>query len=230
MVTAHRGVTRYQPVSPDRSTELLRTHRKLLDQWARAISTRTGVDADDLWSAGALALIDAVDRFDSTRGAKMQTFLAHRVRGAMLDEVRRYDRLPRRLRDDVSRVKRAQDAVQTQMGRPATSEEIASATELSSEAVSRALLAVNASDRISVDFSDVATDEPSLDELLIHREDDNAVQAAITTLPERTQTMLSLRYVEDLTLREIAGVFSISEARVCQLLRAAVSELRAQLR
>lgn len=229
MVTAHRGIARYQPTPVDRNTALLRTHSALIDQWARAVSSRTGVDVDDLWSAGALALVDAVDRFDPSRGVKLNTFLSHRVRGAMLDEVRRLDRLPRRLRDDVSQVKRAQDALQSRLGRAPTSAEIGAEADISVEVVDQALRAMTATDRTSADVADVARDEPGLDELLMNKQTAAAVAAAMTTLPERTQTILSLRFVEDLTLREIAGIFSVSEARVCQLVRSAINELREKL-
>lgn len=229
-MTAHRAVARYQPTPIDRSTTLLRTHASLIDQWARAISARTGVDADDLWSVGALALIDAVDRFDDSRGAKLQTFLAHRVRGAMLDEVRRFDRLPRRLRDDVSQVKRAQDALHARTHRAPTTPEIAAEANLGAAVVDQALRAATATDRNVADVADVAGDEPCLDDLLINRENAEAVATAMSSLPDRTQTILALRYVEELTLKDIAGILSVSEARICQLLQAAIKELRAKLR
>lgn len=232
-MTAHRALALYQQpavarpaTARDVRTGLIREHGSLLQRCARAISQKTGVDADDLWSVGALALVDAAARFEEGRGARLTTFLAHRVRGAMLDEVRKLDRLPRRLRDDVSQVTRARDALERQLGRAPTTPELAAAANLDENAVSAADRAKQATTAtVDVDVVAVAG-EDSVETAWLVKEDAAAVAAAIAQLPERLQLVVSLRFAEDLTLKEIGGILDLSEARVCQILKTAVAELQ----
>lgn len=229
-----RALSRYAQAAPptttDRRSALVREHAALVDGCARAIARRTGVDPAELWSVGALGLIEAVERFDATRGAKLTTYLAHRVRGAMLDEVRRLDRLPRRLRDDVSSVKRARDALEGRLGRAPSTKEIAQHAALEEGAVAVALDAHAASaEGVAVDDVDIAGAFDDGEALSMFRQDAAALAAAIATLPERSQLIVSLRFVEDCSQKEIAQVLQLSEARVCQLLKAALAELRATL-
>jgi RNA polymerase sigma factor for flagellar operon FliA len=233
MTATHRALSRYQrtPTAPsqkDARTRLIREHANLLDICARAVSRKTGVDVEDLWSAGALGLLDAVERFDESRGARMTTWLSHRIRGAMLDEVRRLDRLPRRLRDSVSDVTRARDTLEHRLGRAPSNAEIAVQAELDEDAVAVALRAKSASDHpaADVDAVHVAADDEGSEALSMLNQDVAAVAAAVQKLPERAQLIISLRFVEDLTLKEIAHILELSEARVSQLLKSALQELQ----
>ena len=99
----------------------------IVDRLARWTVSRTGMQSayDDLWSAGALGLIEAHKRFDATRGVTFESFAEHRVRGAMLDELRRLDHLPRRLRSRTDDLKKAKHKLGTALGREATLEEVA---------------------------------------------------------------------------------------------------------
>ncbi len=236
MIAANaRALARYssagaRPTTKDGRSALVREHGALIDGCARAIARRTGVDPAELWSAGALGVLEAVERFDGTRGAKLTTYVAHRVRGAMLDEVRRLDRLPRRLRDDVSSVKRARDALEGRLGRAPSTKEIAQQASLEEGAVAVALDAHAASaEDVTVDDVDIAGEVSDGESLSMFRQDAAALGAAIATLPERSQMIVSLRFVDDLSQKEIAQVLQLSEARVCQLLKAALLELRAVL-
>src|SRR2546430_5910557 len=118
--------------------ELLRKHGAIIDRLARRLVARTGLHSayDDLWSAGALGLIESGRRFDSTRGASFETFAEHRVRGAMLDELRRIDHLPRRLRSRTDDVQKSQRKLSGELGREATLDEVAQDLNMDLEEVS----------------------------------------------------------------------------------------------
>ena len=106
---------------------LIQLHAPLIDRMARRIAGRLGSFSvvDDLWSAGALGLLDAAKLFDESLGASFETFAQHRIRGAMLDELRRLDHLPRRLRAEAAGVARAREALSKELQRPATDDEVA---------------------------------------------------------------------------------------------------------
>ncbi len=105
---------------------------------ARRIAARTGLRSafDDLWSAGALGLLEAAPRFDAARGVSFETFVEHRIRGAMLDELRKMDHLPRRLRSRTDDVQKVKQKLAGQLGREATTEEVAQAMNVDLEELS----------------------------------------------------------------------------------------------
>ena len=224
--TTHRAVSRYQVGAAARPEEqLIRTHARLLERHARTMSARTGIDAEEFWAVGAMALIDAAARYDPTQGASLETFLGHRVRGAMLDEVRRLDRLPRRLRQRVRRVVDAHERLSRE-GEPTVSAVAEAAGENTDDTTWALQLAGPHVDAAGVDLVD---DEPSLEAFLMHAEALDAVTAAIEQLPDRLRLIVSLRYVEDLPQKDIARMLDVSEARISQLLRTAVAKLTATL-
>ena len=116
---------------------MLQKYGPIVDRLARWLVVRTGMHSayDDLWSAGALGLIEASKRFDSERGVSFETFVEHRMRGAMLDELRRLDHLPRRLRSRTDDLKKARHKLGTSLGREATLEEVAAEMQTDLEEV-----------------------------------------------------------------------------------------------
>jgi RNA polymerase sigma factor for flagellar operon FliA len=218
---------RYAQADPDR--ELLRRHAPLLDRCARRLAARTGhaVSADDLWSAGALGLLEAARRFDPARDVRFETFAEHRVRGAMLDEMRRMDHLPRRLRAGAERVDRARARLAQALGREPDAVEIATDLGDAPEEVAEALLLLQPA--VPVDEDVLSDGAPRPDEALARGEAVRRLATAIEALPERLRMLLALYYDEGLTYREIARVLGVSEPRVCQLHSDAVKRLRASL-
>ena len=211
----YQGRPRYAPAEESDGAILAR-HGQLVDRLARRISARSGhvVTPDDLWSAGALGLLDAARRFDPTQNVKFETFAEHRIRGAMLDELRRMDHLPRRLRAQVERVDRVRGRLGQQLGREPAIDELADACGLDPSdleglsALAHPHLPVQAD---LPDFLDRADDQLALAETR------KALADAISRLPERLQVLLGLHYQEGLTYREIAQVLGVSQPRVCQL-------------
>ncbi len=125
----HRSSSAYALGRDDDSALVIR-YKGLIERVTRRVAARTGgaVSADELFSAGALGLLTAAQRFDPSREVSFDTFAEHRVRGAVLDELRAMDPLPRRLRADTDKVKKAAIKLQQVNGREATPEEVAEAT------------------------------------------------------------------------------------------------------
>jgi len=199
------------------------------------------LDREDLVSEGIVGLIDAVDRFDPARGIQFVTYATIRIRGQILDALRTRDLLPRSAR---RRVKGLHDAVQSlvaTLGEPPSEEQLASYLNVSLGQVHETLR--DASLEIcSLDAPLVEDGETFSLQNLIEAPDDcepaehhdraelrEGMRAALKKLPERQQLLLSLYYVEELTMREIGEVLSISESRVSQLHAQAVLSLRAML-
>jgi RNA polymerase sigma factor FliA len=226
----NRAVAKYGVAAGDaRERELLRRHGPMLDRMARRLSARTGhaVQPEDLWAAGAMGLIDASRRFDATRDVKFETFAEHRVRGAMVDEMRRMDHLPRRLRDDADKVERAHGKLAQQLRREPSVEEVAEAVGGQLEEVMEVMQLLQPAVPVA---EEIATSEDlPADELYERGQRQRLLAGAIAGLPERLRILLALYYDEALTYREIAKILGVSEPRVCQLHGDAMKRLRETL-
>jgi RNA polymerase sigma factor for flagellar operon FliA len=224
----HRAVTSYASKDAnDEATVALQKYGGIIDRLARRLVARTGQQSmyDDLWSAGALGLIEAMRRFDTSKGAAFETFAEHRVRGAMLDELRRQDHLPRRLRNRTDEMQKAKKKLAGKLGREATVEEVAEEMNADLDEVSgvHALLEPHVP-LDSVMASLVAED--SADDPLVRKQTAQRLARAIEKIPERLQMVLQLHYVEGLTYKEIAGILDVSEPRICQLHADAINKVR----
>jgi RNA polymerase sigma factor for flagellar operon FliA len=225
----HRAHALYRQQATDEQT-LLAQYGSLIEKLARRISARVGNPnlADDLWSAGALGLLDAAQRFDPSLAIRFETFVQHRIRGAMVDELRRLDHLPRRLRAETSRAAKTRETLGKELGRPADDHEVA-------ERLGIDLAELGATDALALPPGPLLPE--TLRSLLAASPEDQALRIeakqqltkAIAELPERLQILLSLHYVEDLTYREIAEVLRVSQPRVSQLHSEAVGKLRQSL-
>ena len=223
----HRAHAKYA-AEADSDAALIARHADLIDRAARRLASRTAgaVSADDLWSAGALGLVDAARRFDASRDVRFETFAEHRIRGAMLDEMRRMDHLPRRLRDQTEQVERARARLGQKLQREPTAEELSEAVGVGAEELG----ALEALTEPHVTMLDTL-ESPTLqsDEHVARRQAAWALANAVEALTERQQLVLSLHYVEGLTYREIAKILDVSEPRVCQIHGEALTKLRAAL-
>ncbi|MEX3526559.1 MAG: RNA polymerase sigma factor FliA [Burkholderia sp.] len=199
------------------------------------------VDLDDLIQAGMIGLLDAASRYKEDQGAQFETYATQRIHGAMLDELRSNDWLPRSLRKTSREVEQAVHRVEQQLGRSANESEIASHLEMPPPDYQSMLQDLHGSQLIYYeDFDRSADDEPFLDRYRVDHSDplsallDDHLRAAlveaIERLPEREKLLMSLYYERGLNLREIGAVLEVSESRVCQLHRQAVARLRARLR
>jgi len=227
----HRAVTSYASKDAnDEAAMALQKHGGLIDRLARRLVARTGLHSafDDLWSAGALGLLEAMRRFDSTKGASFETFAEHRVRGAMLDELRRQDHLPRRLRNKTDEMLKTKQKLSTKLGREASVEEVAEEMDADLDEVS----GVHAFLEPHVPLDSVMAQlvsEDSVEDPMLRKQALQRLTGAIARIPERLQLVLQLHYVEGLTYKEISGMLDVSEPRVCQLHADAINKVRAAM-
>ena len=218
--------------------DLIQRYAPLIDRAARRISIRTGLKSayDDLWSAGALGLLEAAPRYDATRGVTFETFVEHRIRGAMLDELRRMDHLPRRLRSRTDDVQKVKQRLAGQLGREATTEEVANAMNVDLEELSglEALLEPHvpldkAAHVLAAGSGDGPAGSNPIEDNIARAQMAKALSEGFKKLPERLQTVMGLHYVEGLTYREIAKMLDVSEPRICQLHADGLKRLRAMM-
>ncbi len=184
----------------------------------------------DLAGAGAEGLMRAIEGFDPTRGERFEPYAEARIRGAMLDELRAGDTLTRHARRRLGAITRATRAIESSSGRPAMEEEIASALGIALEEYQRVtselvrapgLLRAGELDPDLVDSND-----PDPATLCMERELHMRLSAALDTLPVRTREIIQLYYVEDRTQADIGRMLGVTESRVCQILRKAITTLR----
>ncbi|KJZ16567.1 MULTISPECIES: RNA polymerase sigma factor FliA [unclassified Halomonas] len=204
---------------------------------ALQVKLPAGVDLDDLIQAGIVGLLEALGRFDASQGAQFTTFASQRVRGAMLDELRSRDWLPRSVRRQARALDEATRELQQRLGRPPEEHEIAEALDMDLVSYRRLLSDVNNGQLMPFEellaegnehrFSDQISMAPLAE--LLDGERREALVAAIAELPEREKLLMALYYQEELNLKEIGAVLGVSESRVCQIHSQAVSRLRARL-
>ena len=191
------------------------------------------VEADDVWSAGVLGLIDAAQRFDRTREVRFKTYAETRVRGAMLDYLRSLSWAPRGLHRMEKEIDRARETVERRTCRDATVPEIAGEMGINVDECHRLL------DRVSrIDWSDsdelreevaVAGRRQSPASDLERKELLELIWKAVDLLPERQKLVLWLYYGEEMTMKEVGAVLDVNEARASQLHSKAIHALRSEM-
>jgi RNA polymerase sigma factor for flagellar operon FliA len=200
------------------------------------------LDADDLISVGIIGLMDAMTRYDPTREAKFKTYAEFRIRGAMLDEMRSMDWIPRSVHDRLSAYEKANADLLSKLGRPPTDEELARALSVSiselSDYLSRAQGAVLISlDDLGVHETDgrkilrllVDTNHPDPLATVVTEHRRAQLTKAIDRLPKKERLVLILYYCEELTMKEIGKILTVTESRVCQLHTKAILSLKSML-
>ena len=199
------------------------------------------VDAADLVQAGIFGLLDAIDRFEPERGWKFETFAMQRVRGAILDDLRAQDWVPRSVRSKARAVQGALGRLEASLHRSPTDAEVAAEAgltlpELHSMYKEMSMTSVIALDDLvggdgGLSAADVLADEhaPDPEAVLESAETRRLLAEAIAGLPERDRTVVSLYYFENLTLAEIGSVLGVTESRICQLHTRAVLRLRTRI-
>jgi RNA polymerase sigma factor for flagellar operon FliA len=226
----------------DKNT-LLTAHMPLVKRLAHQMKAKLppSVEVDDLIQAGMIGLLDAINRYEENHGAQFETYAVLRIRGAMLDELRSSDWMPRSTRQNMRKVEGAMQALTQQLGRPPTESEVAKSMKLSLEDY-QDLLGDSGGHQL-VYYEDFHTEEGSdsfLDRYAVDDEDPlkgllesdfrHAVIDAIDNLPPREKMLMGLYYEEELNLKEIGAVMGVSESRVSQLHTQAVARLRTYLR
>jgi RNA polymerase sigma factor for flagellar operon FliA len=206
-----------------------------------SVRFQVGIDFEDILSFGVLGLLDAVDRFEPKRGFVFQTFAVPRIRGAILDELRRYDWISRSGREKLQKFERALEDIAKTKGRT-DDKSLMSAMGMDEQSYKDLLdiasrsYVVSLDDVLALDDWDmqredvVDGDRPSAVDMIEQNEETEIVVGALKKLPERERTLLSLYYYEGLTLKEISLVLGVTESRVSQLHGRALSLLRAEIK
>jgi RNA polymerase sigma factor for flagellar operon FliA len=206
--------------------------------WARLPE---GVELDDLVSAGVFGLMDAIDAFDLSRGVKFETYCVPRIRGAMLDELRTMDWVPRLVRSKASKLNEAVKTLEAKMGRSPSEAELAEQLQISVPELEKMMLDANAVNLISLNKKWYETDsykdvrevdilEDKKGEDPTRRIQKNDLMRLVTKgLNRNERLIIILYYYEELTMKEIGATLDLSESRVSQMHSSIVQRLQSQL-
>ncbi|WP_232662442.1 FliA/WhiG family RNA polymerase sigma factor [Pseudonocardia sp. TRM90224] len=194
------------------------------------------VEHADLAQSGVFGLIDAVERFDPERCPRFESYAAQRIRGAILDELRAQDWVPRTVRGRVRELERAQERLEARLRRAATDRELAeelgvAVRDLRGISHQVQLISVEALEENSGGVSELFTDDTAPDPMAVvqSRETLRQLTVAVGQLGERDRTVIRLYYLENRTLAEIGRLLGVTESRVCQLHTRLVGRLRGRL-
>jgi len=244
------GISRYQQTSQigavERNTaireDLILKYAPLVKYIAERMAIRLppNISKEELISTGTLGLIDALNNFDADKGIKFQTFATYRIKGAIIDELRKLDWIPRSVRKDVQRVEEAITSFQSRTGREPEDMEIAKEMGIDIDTYYKILSRAQGGRLLSLDefngdesiplLLKITSSTPSpFDEVRL-RELKDIIAKALATLSEKEQMVMSLYYYDELTLKEIAEVLGLTESRISQIHSKVIIRLRAKLK
>jgi len=209
-----------------------------------AVGMPNNVEFDDLVGFGVFGLIDAIEKYDTEKNVKFKTYAVTRIRGAIFDELRLIDWVPRSVRQKTREVETTISSLEAQLGRTASDQEIASAMGLDESEYMKVIQKISGTSIISLNdlwYSGDENDKVSIgdsiespssmnpDVMVVNEEIRRVIVDAINELPEKEKKILVLYYYEDLTLKDIGRVLQVTESRVSQLHTKAVLHLRSKL-
>lgn len=210
-----------------------------------SVGLPANVDQADFVSYGIFGLIDAIEKFDPGRAIKFETYAMSRIRGAIIDELRALDWIPRSVRQKARAVEAAYATLEARLRRTPSEAEVAGEMRISLDELRAVFSQLSLANVVALDellhgsaergdhlslvdtLEDTTADDPV--EVFESRETKQMLARAINTLPEREKTVVTLYYYESLTLAEIGQVLGVSESRVCQIHTKAVLQLRGKL-
>ncbi len=233
-------------IPPDLKDRIVLEHTALISYIVSRIAVRlpSHVDLEDLHNTGVIGLMDAVDKYDPNKDCKFKTYAEFRIRGAILDQLRALDWVPRSVRQKSRLLEQAYVRVEQRLGRQARDHEIADTLGLDLGDFyalvnqTRGVSMVNMDDLRGQSDSDQPLPSGNLEDVnaidpystLKARELTQVLGSGIEALPEKERLVISLYYYEDLNLKEIGNILGITESRVCQIHSKAVGRLRTRLR
>lgn len=222
--------------------DLVREYAPLVTRIARHLMARlpSSVVLEDLVQAGMVGLLEAMQKYDASKGASFETYAGIRIRGAIIDEVRRGDWTPRSVHRNGRRVSEAIATVEARIGRDASDSEVAAELGVSVDEYHNLLQdgvesRLFSYDELTEESDDApgtqfVSDDPAPESTMQQGAFKQALAGAIDTLPEREKLVLSLYYDEELNLKEIGAVLGVTESRVSQIHSQAAARLRSRLK
>ena len=234
-------------ITTENREEVIKRYSPMIKYVANRIAMRLPphIEVDDLISVGVLGLMDAISKYDSSRGAKFKTYAEFRVRGAILDELRALDWVPRSIRQKASAVEKVVRSLESKLNRLPEDDEVAKEMDMSLDQFYRTIDETKSVPVFSLEDLGIAKEsgeQQSLLDCLAGKADADPqtqirlvelkeiIAKAIDTLPEKERLMVSLYYYEELTMKEIGAVLEITESRVSQIHSKAVLHLRTKLK
>ena len=227
---------------PELRDQLILEYAPLVKLVAGRLSMYLGynVEYEDLCSYGIFGLIDAIDKFDSMKDVKFETYASLRIRGSILDQIRKMDWIPRTIRQRQKKIDQVMHEIEASKGRPATDEEIAAGLGISNDDYTAWQSQMKITGVVSLDeFMDTGAEVPNEqstqyrfdapEEALEKEELKQKLAEALSLLTEKEQTVISLYYYEDLSLKEIANILAVSESRVSQLHTKALNKMKTKM-
>ncbi len=231
-------------VDPEVRDKLIQEYGPKIKYMAYRLSHRLqpDIDIDDLISAGIIGLMDAMDKYDPSKETLFKTYAEFRIRGAMLDEIRAMDWIPRSVKEKAGLLYKTVVRLEKKFGRPPTEEEIAGDLKMSLSEYQDFLSQAHASAMISIedlganmgherDILECIGEPEKRDPLtlLLSKDSRNILVKAIENLPEKEKKVVSLYYYNELTMKEIGRILEVTESRVSQLHTQAMFRLKGKL-
>lgn len=233
-------------LSEEQKEEIINEFLPFIKYTAHRLSWRlpSQLTVDDLISVGLMGLMEVLNKYDEDKG-KLKTYAEHRIKGAMLDELRSFDNISRSLREKVNEIKNTCSLLERKLGRSPDEEEIADALNITLDEYYRVLQSANEAITFSIeDVNSRLSEEDDLNILnsiadpkarnplsILEETDMKEILARfISELPEKEKLLLSLYYWEELTMKEIGKVMNLTEGRVCQLHNQAILRLKGKLK
>jgi len=228
------GIAMYTNLQAKTAGELVTEHAPLVKRIAYHLLARLPetVLVEDLIQSGMLGLLEASNNFSDKHGASFPTYAGIRIRGAMLDDVRRTDWTPRSVHRKARDITRVMQEVEQRTGRDARDTEIAKELNVTMDEYHKILQDSTCCRLFSTDEMDTGNDKASSENVLENISEDafrEALIDAISSLPEREQMVVSLYYDNELNLKEIGKVLGVSESRACQINNQAMLRLKSRL-
>ncbi len=231
------GHAMYAEVQRYGEDNLVSQHAALVKRIAFHLVNRmpASVQVDDLIQAGMVGLLEAASHFDASQGASFETYAGIRIRGAMLDEIRRLDWTPRSVHRKSRAVSEAMRKLEVELGRDPTDQEIATELGVSLDEYHQILVDANSSRVFSTEaLEEQGLPSPGVDsatpfDSLNQQQYQDELASSIRALPEKEQLVMGLYYDEELNFREIGQVLEVSESRVCQIHGQAMLRIRGKM-
>jgi RNA polymerase sigma factor for flagellar operon FliA len=236
---------RWEGMSAEEKTQCVKQYAPLIHYIADRLASRLPphIGKEDLISSGSLGLIDAIDKFDASRGIKFKTYAEFRIKGAMIDDLRNLDWVPRTVRRKSTELEKLWRRLEAELGRPATDEESAEAMGIGLSDYLRLIdevYMVNMLDleafkidspgqsRENADIYNILADDATLDALTVLGQEEvrKVLVKGIDSLPEKEKMVVTLYYHEEMTMKEIGRIMGFTESRISQLHTKSVIRLR----